>query len=542
VLTCLKWSDPKSVITGRSTGSFPESALILRRIAAYLAVLIVIAGVVVIAGRLFPIPLLKGKTLRITLGPGIALCFICCGLSILLQLSRRRILQDLGVILAVFVTFLAVATEVESLFAIDLGLDRLFMANRLAGWNLPHLGHFPPNTAMGFALAGISLCSLRRRRGKPFSEFIALVLVLLPYVSLLGYLYGTSPIYDHVMVGPILVFGLLGVALLCASPRRVLLNIILSPSAGAIASRKMILLIAVLLPALGFLQLWAEQARYVSLRSGTALSVLAAVTLFIILALRTAAVLNESDRRRLETEAALARSRQIAAAGRMAASMAHEINNPLEAVGNIVYLLKTAALPAEMRAKYLDVAEEELARVAALARRTLGFYKDETKPIEIDIPELIDSVLDTNSTKLTDKITVRKRYWGETRILARAGEVRQVIANLVANSIQALPTQGGILEISVSVTAERVIIEVRDDGHGIAGQDLDRIFEPFFTTRRELGTGLGLWVSKDLVTKNGGTIHVASSTRRHDHGTTFRLSFPRMESKNEPGYSVAKSA
>jgi len=114
----------------------------------------------------------------------------------------------------------------------------------------------------------------------------------------------------------------------------------------------------------------------------------------------------------------------------LAASMAHEINNPLEAVGNIVYLLKTAGLPAEMRSRYLDVAEEELARVAALARRTLGFYKDETNPVEIDVPELIDKVLETYSTKLNDKITVRKRCCDEARILDKAGEVRQVMRRI----------------------------------------------------------------------------------------------------------------
>lgn len=522
-----------------------QNAPILRRVAVYLAILVVAAGLAVIAGWQFRIPLLKGQAFGTFVAPNAALCFVCCGLSLLFQLSRWRLLQLSGLVLAIFVTVFAAATGLEYLLGLDFGIDRLFMAHRLSDWSLPLVGRFTINSVIGFFLAGISLGTLRRRAGKPLSEVLALLLVLASYFSLIGYLYGASSLYDHFMaIHTAVLFGVLGVALACAASRHMLLPIILTPFAGGIASRKMISVIAVLLPAFGFVELSAEEAGYVSLRFGTALSVLAAVTIFTILALRTAAVLNATDRERLETEDALAKSRQVAAAGRMAASVAHEINNPLEAVGNIIYLLKRNSLPPEMRGKYLDIAEEELSRVALLARRTLGFYKEDSKPTEIDVPEVIDSVLETYSNKLTDKVVVRKRYCDDARIVAKAGEIRQVLANLVANAIDALPNQGGTLELSTSRDGQQVIIEVRDEGHGIASQDLERVFEPFFTTKRELGTGLGLWVSKGLISKNGGTVQVMSSTRSEDHGTTFRLSFPASGSKERPGamHSTAEGA
>lgn len=522
-----------------------QSPAILRRIAVYLAMLNVAAGLLVIAGWQFRIPILKGQAFGTFVAPNAALCFICCGLSLLLQLSRRRIVQRLGMVLGIFVTALAVATGLEYLSGIDLGIDRLFMANRLTDWNLPLVGRFSINTVIGFFLAGVSLATLRRRAGMPLSEAFALILVLVSYFSLVGYLYGASALYDHVMaIHTAVLFGVLGVALACGASRHMLLQIILTPFAGAIASRKMIAVIAALLPAFGLMELWAEEAGYVSARLGIALSVLAAVTVFTILALRTAAVLNVTDKKRLEMEAALARSRQIAAAGRMAASVAHEINNPLEAVGNIIYLVKRDTLPPETRGKYLEIAEKELSRVALLTRRTLGFYKEDSKANEVDVPELIDSVLDIYHNKLTDKVTVRKNYCSDALILAKAGEIRQVLANLLANAIDALPHRGGVLEISVGRAGQYVVVEIRDDGHGIASQDLERIFEPFFTTKKEVGTGLGLWVSKDLIGNNGGTVQVMSSTRPDNHGTTFRLCFPAVEGKGQttPKQSAAEGA
>lgn len=245
--------------------------------------------------------------------------------------------------------------------------------------------------------------------------------------------------------------------------------------------------------------------------------------------------MNDVDKKRRETEAALMRSEKLSAAGRMAATVAHEINNPLEAISNLVYLLQRGDLPDDTRWEYLKLTEQELDRVAAIARRTLGFYKDQSSPSEINVRELVEAVLDVYRARLEQKnIVVGRMFSQDGYLLASRGELQQVLANLVANAIDALPSQGGRLDINVGTAGDALTIAVTDNGHGIADQDLGRIFEPFFSTKKEVGTGLGLWVSLDLVRKNGGAIEVMSSTREQDHGTTFRIAFPAAASQPAP--------
>jgi len=266
-----------------------------------------------------------------------------------------------------------------------------------------------------------------------------------------------------------------------------------------------------------------------------------AVAVFTILALHTASVMNEVDKKRRETEAALMRSEKLSAAGRMAATVAHEINNPLEAISNLVYLLQRGDLPEETRQEYLKLTEQELERVAAIARRTLGFYKDQSGPSEINVRELVEGVLEVYRARLEQKnIAVNRAFADDGHLLASRGELQQVLANLIANAIDALPSTEGRLDIAVGTASDTLTIKVTDNGHGIAEQDLGRVFEPFFSTKKEVGTGLGLWVSRDLVRKNGGTIEVMSSTREQDHGTIFRISFPvaATQPKCVPGRSA----
>jgi len=511
----------------------------LRSVASYLACATGAAGLLIIAGWQFRIPLLKGEAFGTFVAPNSAASFLCCAASILLQMRNRRLWHYVGLVLAGAVTVFAVLTTYEYAFRAHLGIDRLFMTHRLSDWNLPLVGRYSVNSAVGFTFAGVALLTLRSKTGKPVSEFFAALVVLVSYLSLIGHMYGASNLYDNVMaVHTAVLFGLLGLSLLLAASRQALMGILLSPFAGAIASRKMVAAVLVLLPALGGIELWAESKAHVSLNFGTALSVVIATTVFTILALRTAAVLNDTDRKRVATEEALLRSRQIEAAGRMAASVAHEINNPLEAVGNIIYLLKNTPLPEEDKERYLEIAEAELNRVAALARRTLGFYKEDAQAAAIDIRTLIDSVLDVYRSKLPPETTVRKNIPENTFVLGRPGEIRQVLSNLVANAIDALPVQGGELQFNASQAAGHVTIVIGDNGHGIATENLDRIFEPFFTTKVERGTGLGLWVSKNLIANNGGTVRVSSSQDENNSGTVFQLTFPAAH----PHPQVAKQA
>ncbi|HVJ04689.1 MAG TPA: response regulator [Candidatus Saccharimonadales bacterium] len=243
----------------------------------------------------------------------------------------------------------------------------------------------------------------------------------------------------------------------------------------------------------------------------------------------TGVIMDVSDRKR--TEAALVRSEKLASVGRMAATMAHEINNPLEAATNALFLISCdESLPPETRAN-VDLAERELTRVAHMTRQTLGFYREGSRAGAVNFADLMDEVVGLYSRKLTAKyIALQKTYRGSCGVNGIAGELRQVISNLMANSIDAAAAYDTI-HIRVSdchVKHYSVRLTVADTGGGIRREDMNSIFDAFFTTKKDMGTGLGLWVTRQIVEKHGGSIKVRS---RVEKGTVFCVFLP---SENEP--------
>ena len=236
---------------------------------------------------------------------------------------------------------------------------------------------------------------------------------------------------------------------------------------------------------------------------------------------------------RKQAEEALLRSEMLASAGRMAASIAHEINNPLEAMMNILYLARTAAnVPAEAL-EYLEIADGELMRIAHITRQTLGFYREFSAATSNSVSDLMVSVLDLLQAKIrANGANVEQQCDEALHVMGIAGELRQVLANLLANSLDAVG-QGCriILRASASVDPNtgrrRIRITVADCGHGMEAATIKQIFDPFFTTKGTVGTGLGLWVCKQLVEKNGGSIRVRSTTKGHRQGTAFSVMLPR---------------
>jgi signal transduction histidine kinase len=227
---------------------------------------------------------------------------------------------------------------------------------------------------------------------------------------------------------------------------------------------------------------------------------------------------------------ALLQSEKLAAAGRLAASIAHEINNPLESVTNLLFLaLNDGALSPETRG-FLLQADQELARVSQIATQTLRFYRQSTKPTLANIGDLVDSVLHLLRGRLSNiHVHVDRQYRATHDLLCFEGELRQVFTNLISNAIDALGSQGGELMIR---TAERhhwktgkagVAVTISDNGQGIPPDVLSRIFEPFYSTKGSRGTGLGLWVTKEIVGKHHGSIRVRSKLGQ---GTTFSIFFP----------------
>jgi len=235
---------------------------------------------------------------------------------------------------------------------------------------------------------------------------------------------------------------------------------------------------------------------------------------------------------RKQAEAALLRSEMLATAGRMAASIAHEINNPLEGMMNTLYLARTTPGVPKTALKYLEVAEGELMRIAHITRQSLGFYREFSAATSNSVSALIDSVVNLLQAKIrANRALVEQQCEERLRVLGIAGELRQVLANLLANSLDAIGPDGRIVvRATASVDAKDgtpwVRIAVADGGTGMAAETTKRIFDPFFTTKGTVGNGLGLWVCKQLVEKHGGSIRVRSNTHGLRKGTTFAVSLP----------------
>jgi PAS domain S-box-containing protein len=245
-------------------------------------------------------------------------------------------------------------------------------------------------------------------------------------------------------------------------------------------------------------------------------------------------------------EEAMMKSEKLAATGRLAATIAHEINNPLEAVTNLVFLAQnTSAL--EQSREFLTLASEELQRVAHITKQTLGFYRETAAPARVKVGNVLESVIALYERKIESKdIRLHKRFVSDAEIEAIPGELRQVFSNLISNSIDAVDT-GGTLCIGLRAVGngdgfQGVRVIVADDGVGIATEIRQQVFEPFFTTKRDFGTGLGLWVTRQIVRRHGGNIRVRSTTNSHNRGTHFSVFLPAKAANLEVVEPGLKSA
>jgi PAS domain S-box-containing protein len=233
-----------------------------------------------------------------------------------------------------------------------------------------------------------------------------------------------------------------------------------------------------------------------------------------------------SSRKRMEQS--LLQAEKIAATGRMAATIAHEINNPLEAVMNLLYLLRPKITDDEGRG-FLVTAEDELGRVSHIAKQTLGYYREHAAASLASVEDIAEHALTIYEPRcIAAGITVRKSIGPSAKIVLRRGEMMQVISNLIVNAIYAMPA-GGTLSVSVcdaSSAEDGILLTIEDNGVGIAPKDLPKVFDAFFTTRATIGTGIGLFVAKQFVEGHGGRIDIESSCESDRHGTTVRVFLP----------------
>ena len=231
-------------------------------------------------------------------------------------------------------------------------------------------------------------------------------------------------------------------------------------------------------------------------------------------------------------EEALRITEKLAATGRLAHSIAHEINNPLSAVTNLLYLLSREAQTPKAK-QYLATATEELGRVARITKQTLSFHRESSEAVDLSITDLLDGVIALYGPQINSQaIEVVKAYRFRGTVRAFPGELQQVFSNLVANALEALPRCGRIT-IRTRASSSRsaagiqgVMVTVADNGSGIPENARKNIFDAFFTTKQLKGSGLGLWLSSGIVNKHRGAIRVRSSTRRSRTGTCFSVFLP----------------
>jgi len=244
----------------------------------------------------------------------------------------------------------------------------------------------------------------------------------------------------------------------------------------------------------------------------------------------TAATLEITQQKKAEV--ALLQSEKLAAVGRLASSIAHEINNPLEAVTNLLYIAQHSENLEEIR-NYLQMADRELRRTSAIASQTLRFHKQASSPQAITAEQLFDSVLSVYQGRIVNSgVQIERRDRARTAIRCFEGEIRQVLSNLINNALDAMPYgQGRLCLRSREATSWKdgekgIIFTVADSGTGMNRQTLSKLFSPFYTTKGVIGTGLGLWVSKEIMERHRGWLHVYSCDVAGRSGTVFTMFLP----------------
>jgi PAS domain S-box-containing protein len=250
-----------------------------------------------------------------------------------------------------------------------------------------------------------------------------------------------------------------------------------------------------------------------------------------------AAVLEMTNQKK--AEAALIQSEKLAAVGRLASSISHEINNPLEAITNLLYLVALSDELPESLKDYVHTAQDELSRVCQIATQTLRFHRQAVRATHVSAADLVDAVLNLYQGRLANSnIHVEAKYSTNVTVLCFENDIRQVLNNLIANAIDAMRTGGRLVVRAHDATRYSpafphgrpgIRITIADTGHGMSPTVRKRLFEPFYTTKDLNGTGLGLWISAGIVTRHQGHLSFRSTDNPSHHGTVFSLFLPWAE-------------
>jgi signal transduction histidine kinase len=266
--------------------------------------------------------------------------------------------------------------------------------------------------------------------------------------------------------------------------------------------------------------------------AGVGNAMLFTIGLLIVSYRDKAAGLQMAGAAQLEAREAARRLEGMAAAGKIAASVAHEINNPLAAVTNLLYLVQMGQI-GESERGYVEMAQNELKRIAEITTHTLRFYRQSGGPVSTSVPELFESALLLFRKPLMRSSIVVQKNWPDDLppIICRDGEIRQVLTNLVSNAIDAM-SEGGTLRINIEALELGLRVIVSDTGKGIPIEVQGKILQPFFTTKGFSGTGLGLSISAEIIARHHGTLEFSSNAEVGASGSTFRIFLPYVFSED----------
>jgi signal transduction histidine kinase len=232
--------------------------------------------------------------------------------------------------------------------------------------------------------------------------------------------------------------------------------------------------------------------------------------------------------RQYEMERTLRTTEKLALAGRITASVAHEINNPLDTVGNLLHLIRSDT-GNQHTGEYAELASRELQRINQVTRSMLSLYRESQSPVSVPLTELLDSVLSLLDMHIKNKeAQITCNLLNDAVVEGFPAELRQVFTNLIHNALEAIPQRGKIMiECTIPENQKDICVTITDNGSGISPENMPRLFQPLFTTKGEHGTGLSLWVSKGIIEKHGGSIQARINATSTASGAQFIVILPR---------------
>jgi signal transduction histidine kinase len=522
---------------------------ISHRAPTWFASAVLLIAVLDLLGWIFYLPLLTSIFPRYaTMKPATAVCLGLLAFAVLLKQrsgplphsgswrSRSKLRSIAGSVCAALALPIAFAKMIEFASSRDFGIDRFIL--RTGAERFTTLaGRMSLGTSVCIVLIACTLVFLDWKAS--LSTVFLLIGGGLSFSAVIGFLFNAGPLFGQPLLGDLALPTAISLILLQAAV--VLLRPEREPYLSLTHTRRSgrtqwLLLGVTVLPAVVALPLlFGMRSGLLDPPFALALLVVVLICIQTLILWQDSKALRQVEGRRKRAEHALLQSEKLAVVGRLAASISHEINNPLEAISNILYLVRNAE-SLEAAREYALMAEQELGRVAQITTQTLSFYR-ESRNSALYLPgAVVDSALMLLGGKInSSRVQVKVDFSEDVHaVRCRDGELRQVFVNLLSNAVEATPPGGQIVVRIRSSFAwlstgpvRGARVSVADSGRGIPAEFRKRIFEPFFTTKaHETGNGLGLWVVQDLVEKQGGTMRMRSSMLPGWQGTTFSIFLP----------------